>query len=313
MERSAESLGVPAPPVHPAKEGQFPFGRVLKSKASEVVYHTDYENKPDERTDGYVNVAASLGSDPAGMFQLSHRRLALNSVNLFVVLVGEPRLADSSLPGDSGSRSSGSATTTRSLSIKSGDSRYDEAAAQRGAGVNSPAASALGLGEEAQFRAQIASLTPNQLRTILEALCRASEANTRAISDYAEVCGKLKVKFDKKDWNGDFQKLLGQPDSETKFRKLYHLAHDFVYAAGTYAKIIISELLLPATEKTIQPAELGGVAGGTKFIVQNILFKFVLDFELKPGLWMYGGDQRSDENGMEIGSAVSLLITFLQQ
>jgi hypothetical protein len=66
------------------------------------------------------------------------------------------------------------------------------------------------------------------------------------------------------DWNADFQQLLSMPDSESKFRKLFHLAHDFVYCSSTYAKIIISELLLPDDEKTIKPAEVGGVAGGSK-------------------------------------------------
>jgi hypothetical protein len=154
--------------------------------------------------------------------------------------------------------------------------------------------------EESRIRSYLLHLGPSQLRSLLASLARDSDENRRIITEFSELASKLKVRYDKKDWNADFQKLLAQPDSETKFRKLYHLAHDFVYAAGTYAKIIISELLLPATEKTIQPAELGGVAGGTKFIVQNILFKFVLDFELKPGLWMYGGDNRSDENGMRL-------------
>lgn len=70
------------------------------------------------------------------------------------------------------------------------------------------------------------------------------------------------------DWNKDFQTLLRMPDSEAKFRKLYHLAHDFVYAARTYAKIIISEFALPDRLKTIQPADVGGYAGGTKYVVQ---------------------------------------------
>lgn len=33
-----------------------------------------------------------------------------------------------------------------------------------------------------------------------------------------------------------------------------------------------------------------------------MLFKFVLDFELRPGLWMYGGRKRSDENAMKAAS-----------
>jgi len=37
--------------------------------------------------------------------------------------------------------------------------------------------------------------------------------------------------------------------------------------------IIINEVNLPPEKKTVKPADLGGVAGGTKFIVANILFK----------------------------------------
>lgn len=40
----------------------------------------------------------------------------------------------------------------------------------------------------------------------------------------------------------------------------------------------VSELNLPHDRKTIKPDKrLGGVAGGLKYIVQNILFKFALD------------------------------------
>src|SRR5262249_1752149 len=41
---------------------------------------------------------------------------------------------------------------------------------------------------------------------------------------------------------------------------------------------VVSELNLPHDRKTIKPDKrLGGVAGGLKYIVQNILFKFALD------------------------------------
>ena len=60
-----------------------------------------------------------------------------------------------------------------------------------------------------------------------------------------------------------------------------------------FAKIIISELSLPFDSKTIKPVAVGGVAGGEKYIVQNILFKFAIDTE---GLY------RSDENAMKAAS-----------
>lgn len=108
----------------------------------------------------------------------------------------------------------------------------------------------------------------------------------------------LKTGGHNRDWNSEFQMLQETADSEEKFRDLSRLAHDFVYAATTYAKIIISESCLPDHEKTIKPIDLGGVAGGQKFVCQNILFKFALDMEIVDGLWMYGGNVPSDENAM---------------
>jgi hypothetical protein len=40
-----------------------------------------------------------------------------------------------------------------------------------------------------------------------------------------------------------------------------------------YGRIIISELHLPVEEKTIRPINVGGVLGGTKFLVRGVLFK----------------------------------------
>ena len=62
-------------------------------------------------------------------------------------------------------------------------------------------------------------------------------------------------------------------------------------------QIIILERYLPVEEKTIKPYKLGGVAGGEKYICQNILFKFAVDVDLSEGqgsLWMYGGAHKDD-------------------
>ena len=91
------------------------------------------------------------------------------------------------------------------------------------------------------------------------------------------------------DWNTRFQNVintlqnLSYTDDSTLQKRveanqeLMHLSQDFVHAARTYGRIIISEVYLPMKRKTIKPLNLGGVAGGEKYIVHNILFKFAVD------------------------------------
>jgi hypothetical protein len=55
--------------------------------------------------------------------------------------------------------------------------------------------------------------------------------------------------------------------------EICNVTQDFVYASQAYGRIIISEVFLPDTMKSIQPINIGGVAGGQKFLVQNILVR----------------------------------------
>lgn len=71
--------------------------------------------------------------------------------------------------------------------------------------------------------------------------------------------------------------------------ELIGLAEDFVTSAVRYGQIIISEVYLPVSKKTIRPAtNVGGVIGGEKFVVHNILFKFALDSS-----GVFGGNDES--------------------
>ena len=54
-----------------------------------------------------------------------------------------------------------------------------------------------------------------------------------------------------------------------------------------YGKAIIKERNLPLHQKTIRPINIGGIAGGDKYIVQGILFKFPKD-KLIGDTWLYG-------------------------
>ncbi|KAL6056200.1 Clu domain-containing protein [Balamuthia mandrillaris] len=88
-------------------------------------------------------------------------------------------------------------------------------------------------------------------------------------------------------WNERFQKAVHTVRSlpidakkEVRMRayeKLASLAHDFVASATSYGKIIIAEVYLPPHQKTIQPILGSGVAGGEKYLVQDIYFKFALN------------------------------------
>ena len=62
------------------------------------------------------------------------------------------------------------------------------------------------------------------------------------------------------------------------YEKLRDLTSDFNDSAKKYAKIIISEVRLPDEAKTIKPVyTIPGLAGGKKFIIHQILFKFAVD------------------------------------
>lgn len=55
--------------------------------------------------------------------------------------------------------------------------------------------------------------------------------------------------------------------------ELERIARDFTETARTYGRVIISELHLPVQQKTVRPISMGGVLGGSKFVVRGVLFK----------------------------------------
>eukprot|EP01104_Vermistella_antarctica_P017137 TRINITY_DN6023_c0_g1_i1.p1 TRINITY_DN6023_c0_g1~~TRINITY_DN6023_c0_g1_i1.p1 ORF type:complete len:1031 (+),score=322.01 TRINITY_DN6023_c0_g1_i1:387-3479(+) len=87
-------------------------------------------------------------------------------------------------------------------------------------------------------------------------------------------------------------------------RTFFKVVDDFRYTSQLYARIIVSEMCMPNSLKTIKPVNIGGVAGGEKYIVKGILFKFAVDTMLglspeKKEVWMYGGDERRDDFAMK--------------
>jgi hypothetical protein len=99
---------------------------------------------------------------------------------------------------------------------------------------------------------------------------------------------------DSASWNSRLQACLDMPDDPdplTKYRRLGQLSTDFCEAATTFGKIVISEHLLHDDLKTLPTTNIGGVAGGAKYVVRGILFKLVKDPMLPSGHHLYGGDE----------------------
>eukprot|EP01126_Amoeba_proteus_P028677 TRINITY_DN2825_c0_g3_i3.p1 TRINITY_DN2825_c0_g3~~TRINITY_DN2825_c0_g3_i3.p1 ORF type:complete len:507 (+),score=82.33 TRINITY_DN2825_c0_g3_i3:197-1717(+) len=92
------------------------------------------------------------------------------------------------------------------------------------------------------------------------------------------------------DFGSRWSKLLKEPDSQERWRRLHELGTEFVHCSVTYGKVIIEEEKLPLRLKTLKNSFLSkGFAGGDKYIVRGILFKFAKDKELSDGTFMYGG------------------------
>eukprot|EP01119_Soliformovum_irregulare_P021101 TRINITY_DN6964_c0_g1_i1.p1 TRINITY_DN6964_c0_g1~~TRINITY_DN6964_c0_g1_i1.p1 ORF type:complete len:1087 (+),score=286.12 TRINITY_DN6964_c0_g1_i1:199-3459(+) len=98
------------------------------------------------------------------------------------------------------------------------------------------------------------------------------------------------------NWTRGFQhatqaiRALSPNTRQEKRIEVYHdlstHGHNFIYTAKTYGKIIISEVYMEPNKKTIPPLKGKGFAGGDKYYVHGIYFKFAVDSE-----HLYGGDE----------------------
>lgn len=101
-----------------------------------------------------------------------------------------------------------------------------------------------------------------------------------------------------RDWNEEFQQSIAEFRSVLRnegqtsthvlqaCHDLYQLSLDFIATAQDIGRTIIEEVSIPAPTKTIKPANVGGIAGGEKYVVKGIFFKFAID-----AFGVYGGDE----------------------
>ena len=99
----------------------------------------------------------------------------------------------------------------------------------------------------------------------------------------------------KRDWSAEYISLLTalrntelrEKAKHALYKQLDNLATEFATTAKLYGKTIISELNLPPDQRTIQELKGYGCAGGYKYCVGRIFFKFPMD----------GNHHRSTEDG----------------
>ena len=108
-----------------------------------------------------------------------------------------------------------------------------------------------------------------------------------------------------RDFNKDYQSLMELAESKSDdlsvLTELRLLTKEFLDTAQSVGCIIIDELFEP--QKTIPPVDIGGIAGGVKYVYRNILYKICLDTELDENRgWMHGGSQPSHEKAMKTGA-----------
>ncbi|PRP78266.1 hypothetical protein PROFUN_13876 [Planoprotostelium fungivorum] len=133
------------------------------------------------------------------------------------------------------------------------------------------------------------SLTPVRAASGDTMLDKVETPYRKAITNRYGACRGMPI-----DWNDEFQKILALPENTEdeklhKYSELSSLNKDFVHIAKTFGKIIISERYLHAKHRTINPTtEVGGVAGGEKYVYHGILFKFAIDWRN-----LYGGDHNA--------------------
>ena len=110
------------------------------------------------------------------------------------------------------------------------------------------------------------------------------------ISDF-HAAARAILEAPERQWNDEFQAALDLPhtvheDAVARLQALQNLGRDMNNAAQILGTQIVLEMGLPADAKLIKPVDVGGVAGGEKFIAAGLFFKFAS----KDSAGLYGSD-----------------------
>ena len=76
-------------------------------------------------------------------------------------------------------------------------------------------------------------------------------------------------------WNSRFQSALSAQNGD----EMASLAAQFASAACALARCVVEEMFVAPNMRTLQPSAVGGVAGGPKFVRDDILLKLSCDWK----------------------------------
>eukprot|EP00466_Bigelowiella_natans_P020971 jgi/Bigna1/132391/aug1.17_g7099 len=115
---------------------------------------------------------------------------------------------------------------------------------------------------------------------------------SKGVEEGKSVATGGRTKFTEEDfkWDRGFLDALSEPNREIRLRRVILLHDKFEASARLSATTIIREIWLPVKDKSIKPVSVGGLAGGTKFAHDGVLFKLATDPRLSSGgRYLYGG------------------------
>ncbi|GMI17569.1 hypothetical protein TrLO_g3914 [Triparma laevis f. longispina] len=85
------------------------------------------------------------------------------------------------------------------------------------------------------------------------------------------------------DWNVRYQNAM----LSGNWSEVNNVTKEFSFVARKYASILVEEKGLPISQRTFTPlSAAGGLAGGEKYLIHGVLFKFAIDF-----VGIYDGDE----------------------
>jgi hypothetical protein len=85
-----------------------------------------------------------------------------------------------------------------------------------------------------------------------------------------------------REWNCEYVGILEtqvvtEHDYNAKRRRLHRFLGEFEQYVKIIATTLIAERHLPSSEKSIKASDLGGIAGGEKYLFNGVVFKFAVD------------------------------------
>ena len=143
-----------------------------------------------------------------------------------------------------------------------------------------------------------------------EVMGRKSNEGENAAMQQAKERVKILSAITERDWTSEFRAALHmkrQTKEEKVYRagKLLRLSSEFEEVSQKVVKVIVEERFESPERKTLPPLNVGGVAGGEKYLYKGIFLKFAIDVS-----GFYGGNEFSQKAASHELKGLQVLFNF---